>query len=170
MIAAELAVVAPDQCTRIYGPLSVKASFALLPPIKLIMKKANGSKTKLYNRRDVGIADFTAKAHGSELRSRLFGELKGEFVGTQHGVGLNGAECAVAHLAIEAAAHSALVCGHTSALILVDIASAFATVCKWQALPTVATDHQAAMVLKTLGCSDDEVRDILIEARSDPAV
>ena len=132
-VGNDLHRAAPKELASLYHPIHMKsvgmASAAL--PCKGGQTHPIDKKTivkRVTETRDVRLEDPPAKINSSTIRPSMKKCVSNGAMHTQWGSGMNGGSTEVAHLALEASVGIARTNKKSSAVIFVDVASAFASI------------------------------------------
>jgi hypothetical protein len=119
--------------------------------------KGKGSATDIKNYRDIMLGNDNGKAFGVHIRRAILPLAKCLSLETQYGSGMNGGETAVAHLYLRIIMHASKTAGLSSAVLFVDVSSAFATMLRRIVFQTDQGDESWLAGLKASGFSHQEI-------------
>ena len=128
--------------------------------------KGKGSASDLSSYRDILVQDHPAKIHGAILRPVLRSISECATRNTQWGSGLHSGSTEVAHLTIRAMMDVARLQRSSSAIVFLDVVSAFASFRRRIVLDCEASDEQWLLLLVSIGFDKAHERVIVSDACS----
>ena len=167
-LGSEIHHLMPSSVARLYHPAHVKASLRVELPIQwaggllAALWKGKGNPSDIANSRDVTVVSSDANQFAAHTRSGLYSPLQKLAGLEQHGSGLNGGACDLAHLHISQGLVFAMRKNKSSAVVFLDIAAAFASLMRCVAIPSdAAADTEWRDYLLQLGFANDEANAVL---------
>ena len=154
---AEVRKLCPDEFVSVFAPLHVKATLFMWAPIMWrgsmlhALFKNSGSPSAITSYRDICLGDPDGKDHGAHLRSLSLPAVRLSTPDVQFGSGLNGGGCEIPHLIAAAVVQVADMQALSSALLFIDIRTAFAAVQRSSVVSTQDGTEEWAKFLMTCG-------------------
>ena len=172
LISSEAIKRFPLIFSAIYHPIAVKSVCLIESPTQfkggmiVDLYKNKGSKAEIENYRDIMLASEPGKAIASVLRKDLNKVADNYTSGTQFGSGLNHGSTEFAHLHVKAAIDFANHTNLSSAIIFLDVKTAFASMLRHFILPSDCPDPEPVFLrrLVSLGFSEEEANGIYQQA------
>ncbi len=134
LVPLELLIAAPREVAAILEPLAIKIGLSVCAPahwqgadVDLIPKNPLGSLTSAGNRREILLADLTAKAVTARLRTTVAPCITDSLIATQHGAGFGAGSCPLAHMVVRCAGDLARTMDMAHATALLDIRTPLAS-------------------------------------------
>ena len=172
LVPPKLLKAAPREVAAILEPLAIKIGLNVCAPaqwqgadVALIPKNPLASLTSAGNRREILLADLTAKAITARLRTRVAPSIATSLIESQHGGGFGAGSCPLAHMVVRCAGDLARTMDLAHATLFVDIRTAFASTIRQLVLPGPnCTQAEVEDLLRARGFPTSEAADIVLEA------
>ena len=156
----------PKALASVYFPIVFKTLCRIHPPFQwrggMICElfKNKGSSADSSNYRDIMLGNVNGKSFAKMVRRRLLPIANVVCGATQFGSGLNGGECAFAHVYLRLLSEVCASRGKSFAALFIDVSNAFAGLIRQILFCTTEGDEVWLGKLKNIGFSEGEIRDI----------